>query len=41
MKFYTIQQRATWNKWKRQGYLEAYGNSDEDFETAYKWDWVK
>lgn len=38
MRFYTIQKRCTWNKWKKQGYLEAYDtNFDDFFEPSYKW----
>ena len=38
MKFYTVQKRCTWNRWKKQGYLEAYNfNFDEFFEIPYKW----
>lgn len=36
MKFYTIQKRCTWNRWRKQGYLEAYDNNFA-YEAPYKW----
>ena len=37
MKFYTIQKRSVWNKWKKQGFMKASDAKHDLFEEAYVW----